>query len=122
MLPEGERASAAAFSVSAFAMPAHHDLTFFAANAHDKERWVELIRKKQVELRLVLLKASKKFLVDEVVKNGRKIPVELAIANEVMMKGSKRAGSHGCSLFNPFCPPQLFLTRTILLRLTILPN
>jgi hypothetical protein len=99
MLPENERAAAAAFCVSAFAMPPHHDLTFFAANAHDKERWVELIRKKQVELRLVLFKTSRKYVVDEVLKNGRKIPVELAIANEVMMKGRKQTKKRKKILF-----------------------
>ncbi len=86
MLPETERAAAAAFCVSAFAMPPHHDLTFFAANQRDRDRWVELIRKKQTDVRLATLKVARKYVANEVVKNGRKIPVELAITNDVLMK------------------------------------
>lgn len=85
-LLDAERAAAAAFCVSAFGMPAHHDLTFFAANARDKERWVELIRKKQTELRANLLKNARKFPVNELVKNNRSIPVELALTQSAFMK------------------------------------
>ncbi len=43
-----DKASVAAFSISAFAQSADKDLVVYAANARDKERWIDLIRKKQV--------------------------------------------------------------------------
>ncbi len=95
MLPETERAAAAAFCVSAVAMPQHHDLTFFAANQRDRDRWVELIRKKQTELRLTTLKVARKFLANEVVKNGRKIPVELAFTDDYLGIEVVRFGERG---------------------------
>lgn len=84
-LEEQDKAAVAAFCVSAFAQPWDYDLTLFAANARDRERWVELIRKKQDELRATLLKRAKRFLAFEVVK-ARPVPVELAVAPEVLMK------------------------------------